>query len=79
MKKERLFIDDMIKPSVEIPCPSDGLERLKHYLKKYGMTMRTKKGAGDYRTVYYNDPLDLYWLGMNLGMPSFDTGISIHI
>lgn len=55
-------------------------QRLKHYAEKYGMKVKQARGSRDLWEVSgWQDVMDIYWLGANMAMPPFETGISKHI
>lgn len=70
MKKE-------VREFVKIPCDKETIFRIRQYAEQYGMRV-IKVAKEDAVIVYYSDALNLYWLGANIAMPAFQTGISKH-
>lgn len=62
---------------VVIQVPAESFERFKHYAKKMQMTV--KKVHRDNYEVGYLLPIDLYFLGANMGMQPFKTGVAQHV
>lgn len=64
--------------TVQIPVDKDDEARFREWATSYGMTLKRKPGDGQYFTVTFKDPLDLYWLGANVfGRPP-TSSLTVH-
>lgn len=63
---------------VVIPIDPEIKHRLLHHCARLGLTVKNTRNKSEYR-VSFTDPLDLYWLGANIGMQPFNNGVSQHI